>query len=135
MNDPEDLESETHTQKQENPQNIEKHRKILTIIGEYKMKIVEKNTHSSQDPSVLLELVPILQNASDTIVDFVIRGDEPMNQDQDLRICINALQSINKEQPWDSDDRILIKPWCRTIFGDYIFSDTERILEIYKDNY
>jgi hypothetical protein len=116
------------------PQNIEKHRKILTIIGEYKMKIVEKNTHNSQDPSVLLELVPILQTASETIVDFVIRGEEPINPDEDLRTCINALSLINKEEPWDSDDRILIKSWCNAIFGDYMFSDTKRILEIYNDS-
>ena len=130
MNPPEESESEM----QGNPQNIEKHRKILTIIGEYKMKIVEKNTHNSQDPSVLLELVPILQTASETIVDFVIRGEEPMNPDEDLRKCINALSLINKEEPWDSDDRILIKSWCNTIFGDYMFSDTKRILEIYNDS-
>ena len=114
--------------------DIEKYRKILVIISDYKVKLVEKNTHHSQDPSVLLELVPILQTASESIVDFVIRGDEPLDSDEDLLICINALQSINKEQPWTYDDRILIKAWCHKIFSDYMFSDTERILEIYKDN-
>jgi len=114
--------------------DIEKYRKILVIISDYKVKLVEKNTHHSQDPSVLLELVPILQTASECIVDFVIRGDEPLNSDEDLKQCIIALQSINKEQPWTYDDRILIKAWCHKIFSDYMFSDTERILEIYKDN-
>lgn len=114
--------------------DIEKYRKILVIISDYKVKLVEKNTHHSQDPSVLLELVPILQTASESIVDFVIRGDEPLNSDEDLKQCIIALQSINKEQPWTYDDRILIKAWCHKIFSDYMFSDTERILEIYKDN-
>jgi hypothetical protein len=126
--------SEFDTQTANQMHDIEKYRKILVIISDYKVKLVEKNTHHSQDPSVLLELVPILQTASESIVDFVIRGDEPVHSDEDLKQCIIALQSINKEQPWTYDDRILIKAWCHKIFSDYMFSDTERILEIYKDN-
>jgi len=126
--------NEIDTQTANQMHDIEKYRKILVIISDYKVKLVEKNTHHSQDPSVLLELVPILQTASESIVDFVIRGDEPVNSDEDLKQCIIALQSINKEQPWTYDDRILIKAWCHKIFSDYMFSDTERILEIYKDN-
>ena len=129
-----EFDDQTANQMQMQMHDIEKYRKILVIISDYKVKLVEKNTHHSQDPSVLLELVPILQTASESIVDFVIRGDEPLDSDEDLLICINALQSINKEQPWTYDDRILIKAWCHKIFSDYMFSDTERILEIYKDN-
>ena len=114
------------------PHNIERYRKILKIIGDYKMKLVEKFTHDSQDPSSLLKLKPILKKASESIVDFVIRGDEPL-EDEDLKICLNALADVKKEQPWNSDDRILIRAWCDKIFEDYMFSDTERILEIYKD--
>ena len=115
------------------PHDIERYRKILNIISEYKMKLVEKFTNSSQDPSSLLELKPILKKASDTIVDFVIRGDKPLEEDEDLKVCFKALEVLKNEQPWNSDDRILIRAWCDKIFEDYMFSDTERILEIYKD--
>jgi hypothetical protein len=112
------------------PHDIQKYRRILEIICDYKIKLIEEFTKTSQDPSILQDLPRILLPASKSIINFVVRNEEPINPDENLKECIEALKK--ETSVWNSDITILIHKWCDIIFNEYMFSDIEVILSNYK---
>lgn len=101
---------------------------ILKALSDYKMKLINKNTLTTQDPNELQEIGPILRMKSKAIKAYIIQRTMPPEEDTDLCECIQILQPLLN--PWSADISVLAKYWCEKLFETENFSNAEHFKRI-----
>jgi hypothetical protein len=101
---------------------------ILTVLSEYKMKLINKNTLTTQDPNELKEIGPVLRMKSKAIKAYILQRIMPPEEDTDLCACVHALESLLN--PWNADISVLAKYWCEKLFETENFSNAEHLKRI-----
>jgi hypothetical protein len=106
--------------------------KILKILSDYKMKIINTNTLTTQEPSELNSLNSILREKSKKIKDYILRGVIPIGNDAELANVIHLLKPLLN--PWNPDTSILARYWCERIFETDNFATAEHLQRIMNDD-
>jgi hypothetical protein len=101
---------------------------IIKALSDYKMKIINKQTLITQNPSQLSSINSVLREKSKLIKYYIIYRTIPSEDDVDLNECIQRLKPLLN--PWNSDTSILSKYWCEKIFETDNFSRGEHLQDI-----
>jgi hypothetical protein len=105
---------------------------IIKALSDYKMKIINKETLTTQNPSELSSLNSVLRQKSKLIKYYIIYRTIPSTEDDDLNECIQTLTPLLN--PWNSDTSILSKYWCEKIFETDNFARGEHLQRISVNN-
>lgn len=105
---------------------------ILKALSDYKMKIINKNTLTTQNPNELNEIAPILRAKSKAIKEYILKRIVPPREDTDLYECIQTLDPLLN--PWNADISVLAKYWCEKLFETENFSNAEHLQRIINNS-
>ena len=101
---------------------------ILKALSDYKMKLINKNTLTTQDPEELKQIGPILRMKSIAIKEYILYRSMPSEEDTDLYACIQILHPLLN--PWNADISTLSKYWCEKLFETENFSNIDHMKRI-----
>jgi hypothetical protein len=101
---------------------------VLNVLSDYKMKLINTNTLTTQNPDELKQLGPLLRMKSKAIKAYILQRLVPPEEDTDLYLCIQQL--IPLLNPWDADISVLSKYWCEKLFETENFSNAEHMRRI-----
>ena len=90
-------------------------RNILECIITYKKQLVNTYTLTSQKPSILNQLSPLLRNKCVLLTQFMLNPTQPISEDTDIHLseCLQCLKiALN---PWNSDISILAPHLCEMV--------------------
>ena len=102
---------------------------VVECLIDYKAKLINTNTINITTPADLTNnTMPLMKQRCAIIKEFMIRHDRPSIQDNDLKACLDCLESALS--PWDMDMSILCPEFCDKIFDGFNLNKEKILNEI-----
>ena len=90
---------------------------VVKCLIDYKAKLIDTTLNTGIPADLNNNTTPLMKQRCDMIKDFMIRKERPSIQDNDLKACLDCIETALT--PWDMDMSILCPAFCDKIFDGF----------------
>lgn len=102
---------------QEDPDIKKRLTAVVECLIKYKAKLIDTTLNITTPADLNNNTKPLMKKRCDMIKDFMIRHERPSIQDDDLKGCVDCIETALT--PWNMDMSILCPEFCDKIFDGF----------------